>query len=252
MKSSPYRQARRVIALVLALTVVPAQAQLREEIRSRAFSEAEWSLLPEWCIDTQQGPYGSPEGAGMNRSPRAPHWVQLMGTDFWHMHHYCRGLTDLNRLNRPDLSPRERAALMESAINEFKYIIRNCKPTMPLMPEAFLRMGDVYVMRKDFAEANVSFEQARRLKPDYWPAYSRWADVLIGLKQFERARALLEEGLAHSPQQAELLQRLRQAGGSPRPVTASTTKGAAAAATLAPAASKEGTAAAQPAASSPH
>ena len=240
MKSKLPRLARGATALLLAFTALAAHAQLRPEISSLTFTEGEWALLPEWCIDSQQGPYGSPEFGGLNKSPRASQWVALMGPDFWHMHHYCRGLTDLNRLNRADLSPRERIALMETAINEFKYVINNCKPTMPLMPEAFLRMGDVHVMRNDYAQASAAFEQARRLKPDYWPAYSRWADVLIGLKQFERARALLEEGLGHSPQQPVLLQKLRQAGGKERPVAAP--KAAPAATTAA---------VAQPAASAP-
>ena len=212
--------ARRVCHAALLLSMLPAlqvHAQMREELRSRAFSDGEWALLPEWCIDTQQGPYGGPEGgAGLNKSPRAGQWLGLMGTDFWNMHHYCRGLTDENRLKRADLSPRERTALMESAINEYRYVIRTSKPTMPLMPEAFLRIGDLQVTRGQLPEASAAFEQARKLKPDYWPAYSRWAEVLIELKQMERARALLEEGLAHSPQQPVLLQRLRQAGGAPR------------------------------------
>ena len=216
--------ARRVCHTALLLGMLPAlqvHAQMREELRSRAFSDGEWALLPEWCIDTQQGPYGGPEGgAGLNKSPRAGQWLGLMGTDFWNMHHYCRGLTDENRLKRADLSPRERTALMESAINEYRYVIRTSKPTMPLMPEAFLRIGDLQVTRGQLPEASAAFEQARKLKPDYWPAYSRWAEVLIGLKQMEQARALLEEGLAHSPQQPVLLQKLRLAGGTPPRVVA--------------------------------
>ena len=220
MKSKLPRLARSATALLLAFTALASQAQLRSEISSRSFTEGEWALLPEWCIDTQMGPYGLTESSGVNKSPRAQQWLALMGTDFWHMHHYCRGLTDLNRLKRADLSPRERISLMETAINEFTYVINNCKSTMPLMPEAFLLMGDVYVMRNEYAQASAAFERSRKLKPDYWPAYSRWADVLIGLKQFERARALLEEGLGYSPQQPVLLQKLRQAGGKERPVAA--------------------------------
>jgi len=222
MTSTPLLALTRRAALltVLLLAGLHAQAQIRPEITSRQFSEGEWALLPDWCIDSQQGPYGGPDYGGMNKSPRAPQWVALMGTDFWHMHHYCRGLNDLNRLNRADLTPRERIALTDSALVEFRYVINNCKPTMPLLPEAFLRMGDVFVMRNELGNASAAFEQSRKLKPDYWPAYSRWADVLIGLKQFERARALLEEGLGHSPQQPVLLQKLRQAGGKERPMAA--------------------------------
>lgn len=221
MAALKQRAARWAVLVGITATAWAAHAQVRPEISSRGvFTEGEWALLPAWCIDSQQGPFGSPEGAGYNKSPRAPQWVALMGSDFWHMHHFCRGLTDQNRLQRADLSPRERLLLMDTAITEFRYVISNCKPTMPLMPEAFLRMGDVHLMRGDLPDASAAFEQARKLKPDYWPAYSRWAEVLIGLKQMEQARALLIEGLAHSPQQPVLLQKLRLAGGTPPRVVA--------------------------------
>jgi tetratricopeptide (TPR) repeat protein len=217
------RQWRRVIfgllgvAFLASTSLASAQTLVRELIKRKEYTEGEWALLPEWCVDSQDGPYGSPEGpTGLNRSPRAAKWVGLMGTDFWAMHHYCRGLRDLQRLNRADLSSHERLYLQGRAVDEFNYIFRNTKPSMPLQPEVYLRQGEVFVMMNDLTSASVAFENARTLLPSYWPAYARWIDVLIRLRQFDQARKLTEEGLAHAPGNAELTKLQRQLAAAPR------------------------------------
>lgn len=195
-------------ALMLASAL--AQAQSRGDPKWRGYTDGEWALMPEWCIDSQDGPYGSPEGANFtNRSPRAGKWLSLMGTDFWHMHHYCRGLRAMYRLQRPGLSRIDRTFLIQNAISEFQYIFDRAAPTMPLMPEVYLKLGEVQLIANDLGAANLAFEQSRALKPDYWPAYERWARVLINLKQWETARELVLKGLSHSPDEPNLTAQLR-------------------------------------------
>lgn len=204
----------------LALVWGAAAAQVSAAIRAKEPTPGELALLPEWCIDSQDGPYGSPEGpTGMNRSPRAAKWVAAMGTDFWHMHHYCRGLRDTLRLRRPALSPGERTFLMERAINEFEYVITNCLPSMPLMPEVLLKKGQIHLMRGDLEAASLTFERSRQLKPDYWPAYTMWVDALLELRQYDAARALIEEGLRQVPQSPQLLERQRRIAAGKRPAS---------------------------------
>lgn len=215
-----------LIAMLLGCCAL-AWAQSAGDPKWRGYTKGEWALMPEWCIDSQDGPYGSPEGANwMNKSPRASKWVSLMGTDFWHMHHYCRGLRAKLRLQRPGLSSLDRNWLIRNAISEFEYIFNNCKPTMPLMPEVYLKLGEVHLINKDLGAAQAAFEQSRALKPDYWPAYDRWIAVLIDLRQWEKARQLAEEGLSHMPGEPNLrahLQRIESATGrrsSPLPAAA--------------------------------
>ena len=192
--------------LLSAMQVTHAQAT---GVRAREVTSGEQALLPEWCIDTQDGPYGGPDGGeGLNRSPRARQWVSLMGVDFWHMHHYCRGLRDVLRLQSTGLAKTDAEFLMGRAINEFVYIINNCKSTMPLMPEVYLKKGEVHLMRKELPAASDAFERSRMLKPDYWPAYDRWIGALIEIKQYDMAGALAKEGLSHSPNQPNLTARL--------------------------------------------
>lgn len=202
------RLALTAAALLAALTA-PLHAQVQPDLRANVYTQGDFALLPEWCIDSQDGPYGSPEGGEyLNKSPRARQWVSLMGPDFWHMHHYCRGLKGMLRLRGTGIPPLRRTALMQSTIGEFAYVINNCGPKMPLLPEVYLKQGEVYLMMNDLAAAQFSFEKSRELKPDYWPAYDRWLAVLIDLKRWDTARELAQEGLRQSPAQPNLVARL--------------------------------------------
>lgn len=210
VRTNPLSQGLALAATfcILLSAMQPLYAQ-ETGVRARQITSGELTLLPEWCIDSQEGPYGGPEGGeGLNRSPRARQWVSLMGNDFWHMHHYCRGLRDVLRLKSAGLSKPDRQFLTGRAIGEFTYIINNCKNTMPLLPEVYLKKGEVHMMRQELSAASDAFEMSRKLKPDYWPAYDRWIAVLLEIKQFDKARALAQEGLGYAPNQPNLTARL--------------------------------------------
>jgi tetratricopeptide (TPR) repeat protein len=222
---------RRALAIAALLGLGgPAIAQVQIDTRPNVYTKGEFALLPEWCIDSQDGPYGSPEGGDyLNRSPRAREWVSKMGTDFWHMHHYCRGLRNLMKLQTTNVALRTKTMLLQSTVGEFMYVINNCGPTMPLLPEVYLKLGEVYVMQQDLPAAQQAFQKSRELRPDYWPAYDRWAAVLIDLKEWKRARELLDEGLRESPNQPNLVTRLatvNSAGGRKAAVQRSAAAGA--------------------------
>lgn len=139
-----------------------------------------------------------------------------MGDDFWHMHHYCYALRDLRRAELAGPGTPRGRAFVHQATNDLDYVIRNCAPTMPLMPEFYLQLGIARLHQGKLIEAKTAFENSRRIKPDYWPPYARWADVLVGLKQFDQARQLLEAGLAHDPGNPELSKRLSSVDGLQR------------------------------------
>jgi tetratricopeptide (TPR) repeat protein len=202
---------RHFLLLLVMSASTLAQAQITStDPKWRGYTQGEWALMPDWCIDSQDGPYGSPEGAGYtNKSPRAGKWVGLMGSDFWHMHHYCRALRDMQRAQSAAISKRDKDFVLARALGDFDYVLQNCQPGMVLMPEVYLRLGDLYLMRNDLPNAGMAFEQSRKLKPDYWPAYDRWIDALIGLRQWEPARRLAQEGLAKIPNEPNLKARLK-------------------------------------------
>ena len=231
MSVLPASHKRWSLALAFALLSLSgaAEAQIDSGLLSHAFTKGEWAVLPAYCIDTQAGPFGGPEGgAGLNRSPRAGQWVNLMGTDFWNMHHYCYAMRDLRRVDDARADARTRTTLLQRAESDLGYVIKTCSPTMPLMPEVMLKLGETQLKLGDLPGAQASFERSRELKPDYWPAYTRWIDVLVGLKQKGTARALAEQGLRYAPDSIELRQRAAALGVTLRPVVRTKAKARAA------------------------
>lgn len=196
-----------LVTISLCLQVGAATAAQFPLAEPNGFTWGELSVLPEYCKDTQ-GTVWDKRGNGGPESPNLPRWVGLMGEDFFHLHHYCYGLRDFRNAELAgEGSPRGQRLLLEG-LNQLSYVIRNCQPTMILMPEVFLKQGDALLKLGRVIEAKESYERSRALKPDYWPAYTKWADVLVGLKQFDTARQLLKEGLNFSPDQPELTQRI--------------------------------------------
>ena len=194
-----------LVLLASALGVAHAQAP-GVDIGSRRgyFTPGELALLPEICKDIQ----GSPTYNG----PRGDHWRAYIGDSLQHMHHYCRGMRDLLFLRTVQLKPEHRRLLWDRAAGEMMYVIERSPPTMAMQPELWLHYGNAKLNLGDLMAAQRAYEQSRKLKPDYWPAYTQWADYLIQNKRNDDARVLLEEGLKHAPDQPELVKRLASVG----------------------------------------
>ena len=170
--------------------------------RRRSFTAGELALLPEICKDIQ----GMPSYNG----PRGDYWRSVAGNVLEHAHHYCRGMRDLLFLRTLQLKPEHRRLLWDRAAGEMMYMIKNVPPNNPMQPEFWLHYGFAKMNFGDLGEAQRAFEQSRTLKPDYWPAYTYWADFLISNKRFDEARAVIELGLKQLPGHPELTQRLER------------------------------------------
>ena len=192
------------LPLLLAAALAPTAGQAQVYKQPNGYTWGELSLLPEYCKDVQGVLYGD----STSPSPRAAEWVGIMGQDFWHMHHYCRALVLVQRSQAAGLGQNTKANLYDRAQVDYEYTIRNASAATPLMPEVLLRYGELLLLRNNMEGAGEAFEQARQLKPDYWPAYTRWIDVLMGLKRYDTARALAETGLQNAPGNPELQRRL--------------------------------------------
>lgn len=173
-------------------------------------NDGEMALVPAYCADTQGFKYGN---ASFNRSPRANHWVGLMGPSFWDMHHYCWALLNMRRASMSS-SAQTRKGLWESAAGDIQYVIKNSAPNFVLLPEILVTLGGVCVQLSNVSCAYDSFGKARELKPDYWPAYSDWADVLIKSGQKNQAKTLVKTGLEHVPDSKVLRDQFRLLGGN--------------------------------------
>lgn len=188
-----------------------AHAQMSSDVdigqRRGSFTAGELALLPPYCKAMQ----GSPDYTG----PGGARWRAWLGNDLQHIHHYCRGLRDVIFATYvARIQPHHRAFLWERAINEYDYMLQNCAPSMPLLPEILFKRGEALVKLGRVYEAEESFKKAWTLKPDYWEPYAAWVDKLIELKLYDRAREILAIGLAQAPQAEPLQQRLQRLPGA--------------------------------------
>lgn len=171
--------------------------------RRGSFTAGELALLPPYCNAMQgRADYTGPGGA---------RWRGWLGNDLQHIHHYCRGLRDaMFATLDARITPQQRRFIWERAVNEYDYMIRNSKPTMPLLPEIHFKRGEALLKLGRLVEAELAFNQSWKLKADYPEPYLAWADKLVEMKQFARAREILETGLQHAPQASQLRDRLQQ------------------------------------------
>lgn len=175
-------------------------------------SKSEMALIPAYCRDAQTFGYGD---AYYNTSPNAPKWVAMMGKGFWAIHHYCWALINLTRAERPSTPPVIRKGLREGAISDMNYVLEHTTPDFVLLPEIYTKIGEVQLLLKNPAAARDAYAKASVLKPDYWPAYSQWAEYLETTGNKAQARAVVEDGLAHAPSSQTLRRMHVELGGDP-------------------------------------
>lgn len=161
-------------------------------------TDAEMKLLPQYCPDTQGF------GAGYG-SPRAKYWISLMGEGFWHLHHYCWALISIQRSTRHNIGANERLSLLTSAIGDAMYVVNKTKSDFILLPEIYTRIGQAQLKLKEPNKADETFARVRTLKPDYWPAYSHWAEYLLANDKRKEALGVVNAGLQQAPKSKVLL-----------------------------------------------
>lgn len=175
----------------------------------------EVARLPEYCANAQ-----SFARQGLPDAPSAiqRHWLGLMGTTFWHMHHYCWALVSANRSEESGLSPNQRVHLLNNAIGDANYVVERAPPDFPLLPEILYRVGQYHLKAGRPVESLSHFNKSRTIKPDYWPPYIELAKLSAALGKQQDATAVLEEGLKLMPDQPQLtdaLKRVKQSRPAP-------------------------------------
>lgn len=199
---------RSVAPLLLGLTfalVTPIAVARPENV-----SDSELQLLPRYCRDTQwfQERYAR----------QRDFWVSRMGPTFSHMHHYCWGLLNLNRARKADVQLGRNTAGIYNILNDFHYVTNLAPADFVLLPEIYTRIGEVELLAKNPRKANKAFSRARELKPDYWPAYSHWAEFLIKARKRTEAMEMVKSGLQHAPKSKVLREQYRLLGGNLRDI----------------------------------
>lgn len=200
------RLKRLVLLGVAFIIALPAQAGHPADK-----TEAEMAMVPAYCRDTMAwAGYGD---ASHNTSPRAGHWIALMGNNFWNMHHYCWAQVNRMRATRSGVRPDVRKSLLEGVVADYVYSIDKAPKDFILAPEILTRLGEVYLMLGKTEQADKAFAQAREKKLDYWPAYSRWSEHLMASGRRAEAKALVKSGLEYAPKAKVLQEQYRILGG---------------------------------------
>ena len=220
----------RLAGLLIVCCFVGAASTARADNEPKNMTAGEKALLPVWCLDAQSFGYGD---ASFNTSPRAGHWVALMGKTFWAAHHHCWALIRMHRARAAGLPANIRLSLIEGAIGDYQYVLANATPDFPLLPEVYTRMGEAYIAFGVPSQAMEAFAMARKIKPDYWPPYVRWAEVLVKSGRSKEGLEHVEHVMKMVPEDVELQRQYRllqaAAGRSqPKPVAASGSRPAAA------------------------
>lgn len=175
-------------------------------------TDEEMALIPRYCPYTQS--FGK-SGFRGGPSPQAKPWLAVMGDGFWAVHHYCWGQINLQRALRSTTTSQQRKHLLETVRADYGYAVKNAPKNFILLPEIYTRLGEVEVRLARHRDAEQSFAKARALKPDYWPAYSHWAEVLMGSGRRAEAKQLVKSGLEYSPNSRVLSEQYRLLGGKP-------------------------------------
>jgi tetratricopeptide (TPR) repeat protein len=159
-------------------------------------TDAELALLPKYCPDTMGFHYGD---ASWNTSPNAGRWVAIMGPGFWHVHHYCWALIKLRRADRAGVPDQQREGHRQSALTDLVYVMNNVKGDFVLAPEILTWIGRTELSLRRPNQAEEAFAKAREIKPDYWPAYSHWAEYLKSAGRRSDALEIVKAGLQQAP-----------------------------------------------------
>jgi tetratricopeptide (TPR) repeat protein len=202
---NPMKRSWAVAVVASFLACADALAQMPENI-----TDLEVALLPGYCRDTW----------GFGRGPWSadPKWLEIMGPGFMAMHHYCWALIKLRRVEKPGVPAVMQQGYRESALGDLFYVVKNSQRDFVMLPEIYTKIGEVQLLLKRYSNAAETFQLARSLKPDYWPAYFHWAEYLRQSGHKSKARALVEEGLAYAPDAKPLQNLLVTLGGDPKAI----------------------------------
>jgi tetratricopeptide (TPR) repeat protein len=196
----------RGLILRLALAITLFSPSLAVIAAPQDITEVEMKLLPRYCPDT----------ATFNSdATREAYWRSMMGRAFSALHHYCWGQITMMRSRKAGVPAHIRQGMWESAVGDYSYVIRNSQADFILLPEIYTRLGEVELLLGHTDKANQAFARARQLKPDYWPAYSRWAEYLMRTGKRPEALKVVVTGLQHSPDAKVLREQFRVLGGKP-------------------------------------
>lgn len=195
---SPFRSRgwhHHLALLSLLLGLLPWRVAVASD--STPETKREMARLPAYCA-ARLGP---------TEDPAYKRWESVIGPNFIHIHHYCFALHKrFTARAKPD--PTERNYWLNSTMKEFDYVEQHAQGPLMLYPEMFTERGRIYLELGDVASASRYFARALKTDPAYGRAYAAMADLYLKQGKRDKAKQLLEQGLAADPGSKSLQKRL--------------------------------------------
>ena len=219
-RSITARQLTAVTVFFMAQFSVPG-AQAAD---AKVPTMAEMRQLPPYCPHTQviSTEYGRKQSAGAYDAKTKP-FVDMYGSDFWHLHHYCFGLVNVLR-SYTSGDAKSREFNLSRSIFQYDYVLKRITANSMLRPELHVKRAQSLVLMKRGGEAVGDFKKAISLKANYAPAYAYLSDYYKSSGDKNLALKTLEDGLSKVPSDRSLLKRYADLGGkktfAPLPETA--------------------------------
>lgn len=187
---------------MLAAAMLPAAAVVAEPLLKDTPTTAELRMLPPYCT-TKFTKGNNP------RDPEVKRWLSILGENYQHIHHYCKGI---NYANRANAGGRHAASYLKQSIHNYNYVLGHMTPGFVLLPELLVNRGKVLNRQNKTSEAIEDFMAAIKAKENYTPAYIALSDAYKDMGDREKARKVLEDGLQHKPNSKSLKRRLDKLG----------------------------------------
>jgi len=190
--------------------------------RIDAYDRREVAMLPRYCLSTQA--FRMANVPGSQDQAITDRWYAYLGPTFHGLHHYCWGLMKTNRALLLARDATTRRFYLQDAISEYDYVIERAEDGFLLLPEILTKRAENWARLGKGVAGVPDLERAISLKADYPPAYAALSDYYKGDGDLAKAREVLEEGLAKSPDAASLQRRLAElAPPGKKPVAAAST-----------------------------
>jgi tetratricopeptide (TPR) repeat protein len=161
-----------------------------------AYDPREVAMLPPYCKYTALFQTHVPGG---DDHAEYQHWYAIFGDTYRSMHHYCWGLMKTNRALLLSRNEQTRKFYLASSIQEFDYVLDRAPKDFVLNPEILTKKGENLLALGKTVNGIEALQRAIDAKADYWPPYATLSDFYRKIGERDKARAILDAGLAASP-----------------------------------------------------
>lgn len=187
---APRASRSTTVALLLALAILIYSTAAQAIY---PYTDAEYAMLPEYCH--QQGNVSTRH----RPQPLSPRWQEYLGSDYAPIHHWCAVYMWMGRAYRAGPASPQGKQFVKQALSDLTFFVDRARPTSPLLPEVYTRLGEISLLQGNQTSAEAAFLKAREHNPTYWRSYLLWGQYLYSKGKLAEALEVAQAGLEASP-----------------------------------------------------